>query len=120
MNTRRVSFHAGYSFTRVLHAQEEQARRGRARGEPRSVLILLHLGVRCLWKGIVRGIRPQSGVDAVDDRLLDELITKELRKLLAQYSLETSAEKKDSRPCQPQLRQRCHGGGTAAPGGCPR
>jgi len=77
---------------RVLHAREEQARGRRARGEPRS-LVLLHLITRC-QEGIVWGIRPQSGVNAVDDRLLDELLTQELRMLLVWCSLEMSGEKK--------------------------
>jgi hypothetical protein len=84
MDTRRVSFYAGYSFTRMLHAQEEQARRRRATGEPHSgILILPHLLVFRRREGVVRGVRAQSGVDAVDDRLRDVLVTKELRKLLA-------------------------------------
>jgi hypothetical protein len=83
----------------VLHAREEQARRRQARGEPRSFLIpLIYLLILRRGKGVVWGIWPQSGVDAVDDRLLDILVTQELRMLLVQYSLETSVEKKDLRP----------------------
>lgn len=84
MDTRRVSFHASYSFTRMLHAQEEQARQRRATGEPRSgILILPHLLVFRRREGVVWGVRAQGSVDAVDDRLLDGPVTKELRRLLA-------------------------------------
>jgi hypothetical protein len=77
-----------------LHAQEEQARRRQARGELRSFLIpLTHLFILRRGKGVVGGVRAQSGVDTVDDRLLDVLVAKELRKLLAQYSLEETKRK---------------------------